>query len=1145
VCRVKPGGSGDGSSWSNAAALQSALANAACTQIWVKYGVYKPGPSASDAFTIPPGVAVYGGFGGSETTLAERTLAAMAARPPSILSGDIDNNDTDANNNHIDESAADIQGTNSNNVLIIDGTSVAGPVTASTILDGFVITGGSATSAVPNGGGLICHGAGVGSECSPTLRNLWFAGNHADFIGGALYNDGNSGGVSSPTVSEVTFSGNTAQFGGAVDNDAGDVGPGTSSPTFTNVTFSGNSSDQSGGAMYNFATGSGSTSSPVLTNVTFTGNTAVSGWGGAIDQEATTGGVGDLQLDNVILWGDSASAGPEILLVENAAATINYSIVQGGDGGIGYANGDSGTPFASGNSNQNTDPVLGPLQDNDGFAPTHVPSLSVVDTGDYSTCPATDERGVPRFQAYNCDIGAVEYRAPRVRVSISGQGMVSAESQPPPILFTSINNCTGNCQAYYDGEAAPNSLYPVALDITPDSNWVLQSVTGCDGALSGSVYFTADIDQLTGPASSSTSCTVQVTFVPVAATTTLSSNLNPSQINDAVTFTATVTPNSPATATPTGAVSFYDGGNLISGCVGRPLDSQNPPQVTCTTSVLTQGVHAITAQYGGDSYYIPPAQLLSAPLTQAVASLPFGSRCYVTTAGLDVNDGSSWANAKTLQGALDEAGCAEIWVATGVYQPVVPAVPGSPTAAEQSISFRPLPGVALYGGFAGTETSLSQRTLATIAANPSILSGDIGNDDANTGGVVVSWQDITGANSFHVVYIDGVHAFAPVTVTTIIDGFTITAGYASDFGGGMYCDGLGRDCSPMLRNLVFAGNLSDQFGGALFNEGSHGVSSPTLSNVVFSGNAAPDGGAMLNDAGYIGFGLGANWSGGVSSPRLDNVWFSSNTSSQTYGGGAAAFNLAVYGGVSKPLFNDVSFSGNDAYQTGSAVLNYGLACTSGTTVSPVFTNVTFSGNSVSHHNPPYGGGAVLVIADNGCINTLRMNNVTFSSNIAVGGDAAAISNLAIDASLGISTTPGVSSLVLTNVILWDASVPEIIETGAGATATLDHSIVQNGDAGITYLFGAVADTPFASGQGNLNANPLLGPLQLNGGLTPTQAPAAGSPAIDAGRSDSQSCSLYDQNGLERPQGPACDIGAVEVASPNGSDHIFHNGFDGP
>jgi len=62
-------------------------------------------------------------------------------------------------------------------------------------------------------------------------------------------------------------------------------------------------------------------------------------------------------------------------------------------------------------------------------------------------------------------------------------------------------------------------------------------------------------------------------------------------------------------------------------------------------------------------------------------------------------------------------------------------------------------------------------------------------------------------------------------------------------------------------------------------------------------------------------------------------------------------------------------------------------------------------------------------------------------------------------------------------------------------------------------------------------DPLLGPLANNGGSTLTHALLPGSPAIDAG--DPAVCAAapvnnLDHRGVARPQGSACDIGAVEA-----------------
>jgi hypothetical protein len=69
-----------------------------------------------------------------------------------------------------------------------------------------------------------------------------------------------------------------------------------------------------------------------------------------------------------------------------------------------------------------------------------------------------------------------------------------------------------------------------------------------------------------------------------------------------------------------------------------------------------------------------------------------------------------------------------------------------------------------------------------------------------------------------------------------------------------------------------------------------------------------------------------------------------------------------------------------------------------------------------------------------------------------------------------------------------------------------------------------------TGPGDLtNINPLLGPLQDNGGVTFTHALLPGSPAIGTGSPDCPPPAT-DQRGVTRPQGATCDIGAYELSA---------------
>jgi len=95
-------------------------------------------------------------------------------------------------------------------------------------------------------------------------------------------------------------------------------------------------------------------------------------------------------------------------------------------------------------------------------------------------------------------------------------------------------------------------------------------------------------------ASTSATLTEVITAVP-STTTTLVSADNPSVAQQPVTLQADVSVNAPGTGTPTGTVSFLDGGTLIGTAT---LDGG---VATFVTSSLSAGSHDITANYSSDN----------------------------------------------------------------------------------------------------------------------------------------------------------------------------------------------------------------------------------------------------------------------------------------------------------------------------------------------------------------------------------------------------------------------------------------------------------------------------------------------------------------------------------------------------------------
>ncbi len=164
-------------------------------------------------------------------------------------------------------------------------------------------------------------------------------------------------------------------------------------------------------------------------------------------------------------------------------------------------------------------------------------------------------------------------------------------------------------------------------------------------------------------------------------------------------------------------------------------------------------------------------------------------------------------------------------------------------------------------------------------------------------------------------------------------------------------------------------------------------------------------------------------------------------------------------------------------------------------------NTTISGNSATRNDESGGG---IWINSSGPVNidssTVTDNAGPIGGNIGLGSSnsQAFIINTIIGGSIGSPSC-----------YLEDGAV--IISEG------------YNIDQGSSCGFNSIGDKS--------NTNPLIGPLQNNGGPTDTHALLETSPALDMGNVDCPPPDT-DQRGIPRPQGDRCDIGAFEVASAN-------------
>ena len=229
----------------------------------------------------------------------------------------------------------------------------------------------------------------------------------------------------------------------------------------------------------------------------------------------------------------------------------------------------------------------------------------------------------------------------------------------------------------------------------------------------------------------------------------------------------------------------------------------------------------------------------------------------------------------------------------------------------------------------------------------------------------------------------------------------------------------------------------------------------------------------------------------------------------------------------KLMINDTTIRQNKVSSTLNASLGGGIVNSGTLTIS----NSTITRNTVS--GVGYKGG-VNRSGGGGIYNrgTLRINNCTLSANKVSAGTGGALSNS--------------GTLTINNgTISGNSATSGGGISNAGAT-TLQNSIVANSAGGncsgtmTSKVYNLSSDdTCGFSGPGDLNdINPILGPLQNNGGPTFTQALPPGTPAIDAGnpsgcRDSNGNLLKTDQRGMPRPDKEdktGCDMGAYEQQS---------------
>jgi hypothetical protein len=354
---------------------------------------------------------------------------------------------------------------------------------------------------------------------------------------------------------------------------------------------------------------------------------------------------------------------------------------------------------------------------------------------------------------------------------------------------------------------------------------------------------------------------------------------------------------------------------------------------------------------------------------------------------------------------------------------------------------------------------------------------------------------ISGADATEVIY--------NVSTTLSITGLTVSHGVAF-FGGGIRNNGTlsMTDCTVAFNKATQVVGGGDGEGGGIFNDSGDTlkISDCTFfENTGFNGGAISNFGATLtlshcafaingadNDGGAIADGPTASAS---ATAVVNDCQFSLNLASS--GGGIENHSLGSL------VVSNSTFDSNIAAINGGGIDNTGVVA-NGIPATLAVANSTFFNNSAH-----LGGGGI-----NNSFATATVTNCTLAGNKAGGGPGGGINNS--------------SGLIIANTIVATNTASTSPDFN-GAASSRGYNLI--GDTSGSTGFGAAGD--------QIGVDPMLGPLQDNGGPTDTMALLPGSPAIDAGSDalavDSSGGPLaFDQRGFPRVANGTVDIGAFEV-----------------
>jgi hypothetical protein len=398
-------------------------------------------------------------------------------------------------------------------------------------------------------------------------------------------------------------------------------------------------------------------------------------------------------------------------------------------------------------------------------------------------------------------------------------------------------------------------------------------------------------------------------------------------------------------------------------------------------------------------------------------------------------------------------------------------------------------GVALAAGLPAEAATFTVTNLADSGAG-SLRQAILGANGASGADTVVFQDGLTGTISLSLPLLvtDSVDIQGPGSAVISVSGNDEFVVF------GLFNNTPATPVSVTLAGLTITGGSGIDGGGIVVSD-----ESLTLDHVALIGNTAVFGGGLF-------------FNGNSSHVTIQDSVISGNTA-QNGGGGV---NIDGNGGT--VLFLRTLISGNQGFVQGGGVL-----------IDNVTHDTTFEDSTISGNSSRLGGGIHLVGAEGG-IHTIV--NSTVANNSASQGGGIYLSNPLGGMTIQNSTISGNTASGSGGGIFLSAGTAAVANSIVGdnsAAADADLSSTTSAFALRFSLVESPGAANIADNGGNLlNQDPRLGPLQDNGGPTPTKQPAATSPAVNAGDPVFTPPPFTDQRGFARVSGGRLDMGSVEV-----------------